>query len=456
MITNLINAYIGDSSVSRLYQGDQLIYDSGHPDILCEYLQAGADGVDARGGVYFDTGYTPSYNSGLEIKWQLPQNNSLVTGSYEAFLYGMSQNTSSGASFSGDHYFMSPAPYNGTILGRWRSLSIVRDTHAPDSSIYTACITCNGTAQTVKVSNGFDSSTTASSSKAFEYSSYIFAGHLSGGAGTYALSGTRIYYLKILGNRNNNIIRFYVPVLHWNGSAYVPCFLDKVNNKYIYNQGSGTVYYKIKDDYVLNYLANGPDNAEGTPNVYFDTGYTPQLSTATYIKFEMATVKGGRLFGCGNGSNAATQYWVNTYTGGNTPSGTGTSIKFACRGQNITAPFTPQANTSYKVTFYLTSSGNSASAINMNVNGTDYSRSVTISLNISSASSAYILGTNGATPAGPNLDPGVKIYFVNMSNNNFTVRNYIPVLHNNQACFLDLNSNTYIYNLGTDTPSYSF
>jgi hypothetical protein len=55
MLTNS-NFYIGDSSVSRLYQGDNLVWDASHPDILLEYIANGPDsGSNSTKNVYFDT-----------------------------------------------------------------------------------------------------------------------------------------------------------------------------------------------------------------------------------------------------------------------------------------------------------------------------------------------------------------------------------------------------------------
>lgn len=49
---------------------------------------------------------------------------------------------------------------------------------------------------------------------------------------------------------------------------------------------------------------------------------------------------------------------------------------------------------------------------------------------------------------------GTKIYYLKIWDGNTLIRDYIPVLHEGVPCFKDNVSGTYIYNLGTDTPSY--
>lgn len=226
-----------------------------------------------------------------------------------------------------------------------------------------------------------------------------------------------------------------------------------VNRMYL---GTDLVYMSGHPDILLEYLANGADDGASNPDVYFDTGFTPQLSTKVEFKYETASDEAGRAFGCGNTSDANAIYNFNIKSSGTTPSGTTkSSLKFIYRGANIVAPITSNADTKYTVTLYGTYSGNSASAINMVVNGTTYTRSASISANITSAQSAYIFRWHGHD----NLIPsGVKFYYLKIWDNNNLVRFYVPVLHWNNgqyvACFYDKVNNSYIYNLGTDTVAY--
>ena len=226
-------------------------------------------------------------------------------------------------------------------------------------------------------------------------------------------------------------------------------------------QGDQLLFVSGNPDIRLDWIANGPDDGADNPKVYFTTGFTPQLSTAAEFKYETPKIATGRVFGCGNANDAASMYNFNIYAGGNTPSGgTKSSLKFFYRGANVAADITPQANTQYTVSLWGTNSGNSATDILMTVNGTMYQRTMTASSNITSASDAYIFKWNGYTGGtdGYETPSGVKFYYVKIWQNNNLVRFMIPVLHfvNGQyvPCFYDKVSNTYMYNRGTDSPTY--
>lgn len=207
----------------------------------------------------------------------------------------------------------------------------------------------------------------------------------------------------------------------------------------------------------LKYIGNGPDDGPANPNVYYDTGFTPQLNTKVEIKFSASTIAAGRLFGCGNSTIAAAQYNLNLFATGNTQEGTAnTSFKCFYRGKDIAASFTPVPDTEYVVTIYGNYSGNTASAINMTVNGTTYTRAVSITSNITQAQTATIFKWNGSYISIPS---GVKVNYVKIWNGNTVAYDFVPYLKWNGSeyvpAFYDRQHySTWLYNLGTDTPTY--
>lgn len=236
---------------------------------------------------------------------------------------------------------------------------------------------------------------------------------------------------------------------------YSSIYLGDSSVQRIY-QGDDLIYLNGTPDILLEYIANGADDASANPDVYFDTGFTPQLSTKAEFKYEAHVNQISRIFGCGNSATAQSMYNFNTYANGNTQEGsTKTSLKFFYRGGNVSASFTPLVDTPYTVTLFGTYSGTSASALTMIVNGTEYTRTMTASTDITLAQSAYIFRWHGNEPETAS---GVKFYYVKIWEDNNLIRFYIPVLHYTNGkytpCFYDKVNDTYIYNLGTDSPTY--
>ena len=459
MITNVLNAYIGDSSVSRLYQGDQLIYDAGHPDILCTYISNGDSSTTPD--VYFNTGVVPDFTVKVETKYSCSTNTTSKglfgsrgsSSNSRYFVYSYAAVSVSGQSINTAKFWCRNAEGYSALVPTVNEPHVLTTYLTYTSASAATEVNCildgSLTSKGITVSSGIDSSVEM----------YMFAVNYDGTVNYRASEDTRIYYMKIW--RDNNLIRFYIPVLHWTNNQYVPCFYDKVNDSYIYNLGTDDVTYKITDDYVLDYLATGPDVNNTQVSVSYDTGIyvdgTKELSASIktaafnatqqqwplgvvnttswngfvfYVSY--STSSSGYIYGRYNGQNATPN--VSSYVS-NTP-----FTLDMCRDLNQK---NPNAAQQAKVICYY--------------NGTKYESSG-YSANPSNSANIYLLTRNRTeAQGGPQLTTsGLKLYYATIADSNNPLRSYVPVLHNNQACFLDLNSNTYIYNLGTDTPSYSF
>ncbi len=453
MLTNS-NFYIGDSSVSRLYQGENLIWDASHPDILLSYIENGQ--ASNRPNVYFDTGVYPDSSTDVEISYQL--SGWPVSGANDsAIIFGCTQTTAS-YSYAGDYYIGTPFLVDGTFYAcRFRNQSALLCEATPDSSKHIIRTVNTASMQTLYYD---DSSVSAAptSVRTKEITAYIFSRRYNNTTSLTSYKGTRIYYCKIW--EDNNLIRFYIPVLHYINGQYTPCFYDKVNNTYIYNLGTDTPTYKISGDYLLDYLGTEPETGIPTTGGYtgmqYDTGIVASTSLSVDIKGRIIWGTERNLFASAT-DNVTTPTWK-TY--GFTTSG-GSTDADKCR-----LVFQWGANNSGTVRTFI--SMDSSSLVephrismyhdNNNIahgylDDTFYTASNT-SFNFS-PNSIYLLNRHNnsvTTQAGP----GTRVYYANFTISNIPAKTYIPVFHNNQAAFLDLNSGTYIYNMGTQIPYYQF
>ena len=111
-------------------------------------------------------------------------------------------------------------------------------------------------------------------------------------------SGLKMYYCKIW--EDNNLIRFYIPVLHYTNGQYTPCFYDKVNDTYIYNLGTDTPTYKISGDYLLDYLGAPPEQSIPNSTSYvmrYDSGVVASTNLQTDTKFRLVYGRENFIYG---------------------------------------------------------------------------------------------------------------------------------------------------------------
>ena len=455
MITNVLNAYIGDSSVSRLYQGDQLIYDAVHPDILLEYIANGPDDNSSR-NVYFDTSVSENVtNPKIEVKAAAYRTVTVtnVMGAYRnqswdgLALYfhrdggnniscrfhttvvtddvSLGQNVPTTVTFFWDKSQVDPSNAN-----KYKCI-VIRDGVTTTSSGYAQFLSRDVTLYLMTTHKLNTDSTTEPASN---------------------VSGLKMYYCKIW--EDNNLIRFYIPVLHYINGQYTPCFYDKVNDNYIYNLGTDTPTYKIQGDYLLDYLGAPPEQSIPNTTSYimrYDSDVVASTNLQTDTKFRLVYGRENFIYGSGT-SGQTTPSWqqysllcpgslyrLSANFGSRAEGGLGGTLlqetSEVCDVHTCSAYFDQELGR-----MYLDSALKWQAAF-----ATSYLSSNTIHLFSRHGDSSNI-----------NAGAGSRIYYINFTKSNVPVKTYVPVLHNNQAAFLDLNTNTYIYNLGTDTPSYSF
>ena len=224
----------------------------------------------------------------------------------------------------------------------------------------------------------------------------------------------RLYDMQV--KENGELIRDFQPVLDSNNT---PCLLDKINNKFYYNKGTGVFNTKEKPKYhKIPYL-----QANGTG--YIDTKIKP----TTGYKYSMIInsfnpIKGSAVCGAGAGTNIAT-----------TQNSGGTGYKYNY-GWGV-----PSKNTATR-----TALENGLILVEV----TNDNQPISIY-------TMYIFcwngGTNGATGF---IDSQCKIYEFKIWNNSGNlIQHLIPVLdRDGTPCFYDKVTETFFYNQGTGTFGY--
>ena len=392
-----------------------------HPDILLEYIANGPDSDSTRKNVYFDTGFVPTKSTRIECRTSihyLSNENRIFGNVYDS-------------TWSGIRCF--PGYSTGKLGGRMGSKTVYCGSINADE-IYTISIYGNyGVEMLVnetKTNGGSYSWTTN------DITAYIFAEHhYSAGART-SFSGVKMYYFKIWDS--NNLVRFYVPVLHYYNGQYVACFYDKVNDNYIYNLGSDTAIYSSTGDYLLDYL--GPVEETAVPvtassNLRYDTGIFADTTIQIDTRFRL--LWGGENYIYGSATdNTTTPTWQTFGVG---YPGTLTTLR-AMLG----------ADASVSRVVNMTSVGLLAPCTTSHYYENDigkcYLNKKLFSGNSNiidfSSQTIHIFSRHGNSQNVP-VRNGARLYYCLISKSRIVQRSYIPVLHNGSPYLLDLNNGTY-------------
>lgn len=237
----------GTHEISKIYHGSSLYYSKDvHPDILLEYIANGSDD-NTSVNVGFDTGV--NFSSTQHIKVEVKAATYKTNGTNN-ILGAVRQNSWDGLAIY--------AFRNGeqTVSSRLHTTVITQSGDFSSNVPFVASTYWDTSDVNPNNANQYrgklvvDGQTTSSSgyiavpNRDF---SIIICGQnsMNSSDGTVYLnnnpSGIKTYYVKIWSG--NNLIRSYIPVLHWIGGQYTPCFYDNVNDNYIYNSGTDTPIY---------------------------------------------------------------------------------------------------------------------------------------------------------------------------------------------------------------------
>lgn len=330
-----------------------------HPDILLRWIGTGDGDITKDSDVYFDTGLLPSYDITFDTMCLKP-----TTGNNVLF----------GASSSGLSFFFIPN-YNTYVFWtqnqlRRYSFSVTGALSNIDTNFYhfSSADTFEYTSS-FSVYAGSNQYTTTPGSGTESLTSgntlYIWAKNNGNSVSNKATYGSKLKYLCFF--KGGDLVRFYVPVLHWTNGEYVPCLYDKVNDTYSYNIGTGTPNYESTGAYLLDYYYYA---SEKTTSAGFLTASLILQNMRLYTKFVSygtSNINEQTVFACRqDGTNKYGIY--STVTGGaSVIQKIGVKYKSSSVLMNLYGPDLTEG-TEYKVSFF----SNEGKGSKMFVNDTEY------------------------------------------------------------------------------------
>ena len=217
-----------------------------HPDILLRWIGTGDGDITKDSDVYFDTGLLPSYDITFDTMCIKPTtNNSVLFGAYNngSRTFSFIPNYSEYAFrlinlLKGDDYLATGALSN-IDTNFYHFSSTGTHEYATNDTAYA------GNNNYIIPHAGGTVSLTSGNTL------YIWARNDGTSVNFKATYGSKLKYLCFF--KGGDLVRFYVPVLHWTNGEYVPCLYDKVNDTYSYNLGTGTPNYESTGAYLLDY-----------------------------------------------------------------------------------------------------------------------------------------------------------------------------------------------------------
>lgn len=217
-----------------------------HPDILLRWIGTDDGDITTTSDVYFDTGLQPSYDITFDTMCIKPTTNDSVlfgaSSSYGVlFFFVPNYNT---YAFQAVNQLRG---YNFYVTGALSNI----DTNfyhfsSADTFEYTSNFSVYAGSKQYTTTPGSGTSSLIS-----DNSIYVWARNNGNSVSNKATYGSKLKYLCFF--KGGDLVRFYVPVLHWTNGEYVPCLYDKVNDTYSYNLGTGTPNYESTGAYLLDY-----------------------------------------------------------------------------------------------------------------------------------------------------------------------------------------------------------
>lgn len=333
-----------------------------HPDILLRWIGTGDGDITKDSDVYFDTGLLPSYDITFDTMCIKPN-----TGTNVLF----------GASNSGSSFFFIPnyntyafwtqnqlRRYNFYVTGALSNI----DTNfyhfsSADTFEYTSSFSVYAGSKQYTTTPGEGAESLTSGNTL-----YIWARNIGTSVNLKATYGSKLKYLCFF--KGGDLVRFYVPVLHWTNGEYVPCLYDKVNDTYSYNLGTGTPNYESTGAYLLDYYYYA---SEKPTNAGFLTAslilQNMRLCTK-FVSYGTSNINEQTVFACRqDGANKFGIY--STVTGGEgVIQKIGAKYKSSSGLMNLYGPVLTEG-TEYKVSFF----SNEGKGSKMFVNDTEYTAS---------------------------------------------------------------------------------
>lgn len=402
MLVNDGKIYVGETPITKVYQGIDVIYEQGRKPKELLYLQS-------TGTQYIDTGISPTVNHEIELDFQLT-NATETTGTR---LFGSRKTWNQQGFYGGTSSNLVGRNWWLELGNQYKEISLASDKNRHiikfGKNVYV-----DKTYYYTFTSAFFDA-----------YANIMLFGSFDGDTSTTQVSKTayKLYSCKIY--NNGVLVRDFIPMLDENDVA---CLYDKVSKAYFYNAGTGDFLYEEKPEYTeLSYL-----QSSGTQ--YIDTGYSPKGNA----KYELSISDGttaGVVFGAYDGA----------WTSGN-------------------GFYHNASSNSYEWLHYLSNTQLSFKSKTSGVEEIIINKGQAY-INGSSAGSAgsektftvpYTMYIFGGNWSGTLTQPmSTKLHYFKISENDILVHDYIPVLDPQGIPSLyDKVTQTYLYNQGTGEFSF--
>jgi len=261
------NIYVGNTEITKAYQGDTIIYKKiSYTEV--EYLES-------TGTQYIDTLFPATINTKIDIDFQYTN----ITNSGKTRVFGSRKDWNLNGFYAGTHSNSMGGAYwylvGDIINDRWHAASKNSDRNKHNLVLSKSGAYLDNTNIWVPddVVSSFPTFATIALFGAFEGS----------GGTTYTIQKgiVRIFKCKIYDN--DILVRDFIPVLDENN---VPCMYDKVNRQFYYNQGendfipgplSGETWYTNSTIYTLTTKISNTAEVKRT-----DAGWGDTRSYATY------------------------------------------------------------------------------------------------------------------------------------------------------------------------------
>lgn len=223
LVNNDSKIYAGNNEIVKAYQGNTVIYEK---QVAPPYYTP-LEYLESTGTQYINSLYTPSLNTKIEIDFQFTSN---TTYNYtrvfgcrstwdNGFYLGTDMNRV-GTSYSYWYLFSNKYRERGTINARF---SLDRRVITLDKTV----LTIDGVNEATINATTFTPYATICLFGAYDES------ETTPKTGIYKMYGCKLYESDVL-------VRDFIPVLDGDGT---PCLYEKVEDKFYYNDGSGTFLY---------------------------------------------------------------------------------------------------------------------------------------------------------------------------------------------------------------------
>lgn len=370
--------------------------------------------LESTGAQYINTGITPTQNTKVKLGFEIVDGeNAQYSG-----IFGV-QNTDNN---TGGSYTLSTRPRVGYLALKCGDTEINNGAYIETDKYYDV----ETSFQELKVNGTTYTGTSTWTNVTGPM--YIFGrrSNQSTGIVTSTYTAAKLYYFQVY--ENDELVLDLIPILNENN---VPCLYDRISGNTKVNQGAGTFTYGYKIDNQQMISTNKSytpvEYIASSGTQYIDTKIKPNGNIRCIVDFQYtSTSSQSGLIGAWENSKGML-FGVNS-----------SKFQFAF-GTSAWAGSTTTADTNRHMVYMNNKDGNGLLDTTTLAN-----KSNVVSL-VNDTKNIHLFKSNGGASYG-----SVKVYACKIYHGNCLVRDFIPVLDNNNiACMFDKVSNSFFYNAGT-------